>query len=55
MNEGAIVEPERLLRSPALSQEIRQQMQEYILRNHLQAGRCAASGELLDGNLWRGT
>ena len=32
------MEPERPLRSPALSQEIRQQMQEYILRNRLQAG-----------------
>ena len=38
MNEVRIVEPERLLRSPARSQEIRQQMQEYILRNHLRAG-----------------
>ena len=38
MNEGTIVETERPLRSPALSQEIRRQMQEYILRNHLRAG-----------------
>ena len=37
-NEGNAVEPERSLRSPALSQEIRQQMQEYILRHRLQAG-----------------
>lgn len=36
--EGAIVEPARSLRGPALSQEIRHHMQEYILRNHLQAG-----------------
>lgn len=38
MNDVKNVEPERVLRSPALSQEIRRQMQEYILRNHLRAG-----------------
>ena len=37
-SDGNAVEPERSLRSPALSQEIRQQMQEYILRHRLQAG-----------------
>ncbi len=30
--------PDKPLRSPALSQEIRQYMQEYILQNHLKAG-----------------
>ena len=35
---GIIVETEKPLRGPALSQGIRRLMQEYILRNHLQAG-----------------
>jgi DNA-binding FadR family transcriptional regulator len=36
--EGVTVEAEKSLRGPALSQEIRRYMQEYILRNHLKAG-----------------